>query len=286
VKPTFDRAPLRPELSEYVGVTSARMTVPSRANVLGVGVHALNLNSTLDLMESAIVSATKGYVCLTNVHCIIEARKNPNYRSVLNNSFLTVPDGRPTVWVGHTQGLKAMDQVTGPELMLKFCEISCRKGYSNFFYGGRPGVAEQLKASFTSRFPGLNVVGTYCPPFRPLNTEEQSDLRKLFARLKPDITWVGLGGPKQDLFMAEQLEKLDTTVMVGVGAVFDVYTGRIKDPPQWMKRAGLAWLHRLGQEPRRLWKRYLITNTRFLGEIVLQLLKLRTYDLDVLAGYE
>ena len=109
------------------------------------------------------------------------------------------------------------DQVTGPELMLKFCEMSCRKGYSNFFYGGRPGVAEQLKASFIRRFPGLNVVGTYCPPFRPLNTEEQSELRNLFARLKPDITWVGLGGPKQDMFMAEQLEKLEQLRVLSLG---------------------------------------------------------------------
>jgi len=177
-----------------------------------------------------------------------------------------------------------MDQVSGPELMLKFCEMSCGKGYSHFFYGGQPGVVEQLKDSLTRRFPGLNVVGTYCPPFRPLNREEESEIRGLLAKLKPDVTWIGLGAPKQELFMAAHLDNLDTTLMVGVGAAFDVHTGRITDPPLWVKRAGFAWLHRLGQEPRRLWKRYLTTNSRFLCEITLQLLKLRTYDLEAPSG--
>jgi N-acetylglucosaminyldiphosphoundecaprenol N-acetyl-beta-D-mannosaminyltransferase len=255
------------------------MAIPARANVLGVGIHALNLGATLDLMESAIVGGKKGYICVTNVHAVIEARKDAGYRRVLNNSFLTVPDGRPTVWIGQSQGFKAMDQVCGPELMLRFCEMSCRKGYSHFFYGGQPGVSEQLKDSLTRKFPALKVVGTYCPPFRPLNGEEESEIRGLFARLKPDVTWIGLGAPKQERFMADYWNSLDTTLMVGVGAAFDVHTGRISDPPKWLKRAGLAWLHRLAQQPR-LWKRYWKTNPRFLCEITLQLLKLRTYDLE------
>ena len=259
--------------------SSLALPVPPRANVLGVGIHAINLDVAVELMEFALTSSSKGYVCVTNVHTVMEAQNNAQYREVLNSSFLTVPDGRPTVWVGRTQGYNAMDQVGGPDLMLKFCEVSSRKGYTHFFYGGQPGVAEQLKESLTHRYPGLSVLGTYTPPFRPLNQEEASELCNLLIRLKPDVTWIGLGAPKQELFMAEYLGRLDTTLMVGVGAAFDMHTGRIKDAPRWMKRAGLAWLHRLKQEPRRLWKRYLQTNPRFLCEITLQLLRLKKYDL-------
>jgi len=212
-------------------ISLSAKTIPPRANVLGVGIHALDWENTLELMESAIVEGRKGYICVTNVHVVIEARKDPRYRRVLNNSFLTLPDGRPTVWVGQTQGFKAMEQVNGPDLMLKFCEISSRKGYSHFFYGGRPGVAEQLKDFLMRKFPGLNVVGTYCPPFRPLALEEEEEVQKLFSRLRPDITWIGLGAPKQELFMAGHLESLDTKLMVGVGAAFDMHTGRLRDAP-------------------------------------------------------
>jgi len=266
--------------------SSLALPVPRRANVLGVGIHAINLDVAVELMEVALVSSSKGYVCVTNVHAVMEAHKNAHYREVLNSSFLTVPDGRPTVWVGRTQGYSAMDQVGGPDLMLRFCEVSSRKGYTHFFYGGQPGVAERLRESLTNRYPGLSVLGTYTPPFRPLSQEEESELCNLLVRLKPDVTWIGLGTPKQDLFMAEYLGRLDTTLMVGVGAAFDMHTGRIKDAPRWIKRAGFAWMHRLAQEPRRLWKRYLETNPRFLCEIILELLRLKKYEIGGSLGHK
>ncbi len=269
------------EVSTSEQEPSLAVAIPPRANVLGVGIHAINLDSAVELMESAVVSGRKGYVCVTNVHAVMEAQKNPHYKQVLNGAFLTLPDGRPTVWVGRSQGLREMDQVGGPDLMLKFCEVSSRKGYTHFFYGGQPGVAEQLKDSLTRRYPGLRVVGTYTPPFRPLSVEEESEVCDLLARLKPDVAWIGLGAPKQELFMAQYLGLLKTTLMVGVGAAFNMHTGRIKDAPRWMKRAGFAWLHRLFQEPRRLWKRYLKTNPRFLWAITLQLLRLKKYELEV-----
>lgn len=253
---------------------------PRRANVLGVGVHAIKLESAVELMESAILSGRRGYVCVTNVHAVMEAQKNAGYKRVLNSSFLTLPDGRPTVWVGRSQGLKEMDQVGGPELMLRFCEISSRKRYTHFFYGGQPGVAEQLKDSLTRQFPRLRVIGTYTPPFRALNQEEELEVRDLLARLKPDVMWIGLGAPKQELFMAQYFGRMDTTLMVGVGAAFNIHAGRIIDAPGWIKRAGFAWLYRLAQEPRRLWKRYLKTNPRFLYEITLQMLRVKKFDLE------
>lgn len=165
--------------------------------------------------------------------------------------------------------------------MLKVCEMSLQKGYTHFLYGGDVGVAQQLGEVLLRKFPGIKIAGTYTPPFRPLNGDEEAELLRLVSQHKPDICWVGLSTPKQERFMAEYLHKLDTTVMIGVGAAFDFHTGRVKDAPQWMKTAGLAWVHRLCQEPRRLWKRYLKANPRFVCEITLQLLRLKSYDLEV-----
>jgi N-acetylglucosaminyldiphosphoundecaprenol N-acetyl-beta-D-mannosaminyltransferase len=230
-------------------------------------------------MEAAVMSRRRGYVCVTDVRAVIEAQDDRTYLEVLNNSFLTVPDGRPAVWIGRAQGYARMDQVAGPDLILKFCKLASQKGYTQFFYGGAPGVAEKLKDILSRRYPGLKVVGTYTPPFRPLTGPEEKEVRDLFARLRPDVTWIGLGAPKQELFMAQHLNQLDTTLMVGVGAAFDMHIGRISDAPQWIKPLGLAWVHRLSQEPRRLWKRYLKCNPRFVCAITLQLLGLKKYSL-------
>ena len=248
-----------------------------RANVLGVGIHAVNLDAAVALMESAVLSRRHEYVCVTNVHAVMEAQTNEHYKDVLNHSFLTVPDGRPSVWIGRFQGHSQMDQVGGPDLILKFCHLSSLKGYTQFFYGGQPGVAERLSEEMRRRYPGLKVVGTYTPPFRTLTEQEESELSGRFASLKPDVTWICLGAPKQELFMDKYLGRFDTRIMVGVGAAFDMHIGTISDAPQWVKRLGFAWLHRLAQEPRRLWKRYLKTNPRFLLAITLQLIGFKKY---------
>ena len=172
-----------------------------------------------------------------------------------------------------------MRRVFGPEFMLQMCELSVKRSYKHFLYGGAPGVADRLKRNLVDSFPGLQIVGTYTPPFRPLNQEEQETLRAQVHSLQPDIIWVGLSTPKQERFMAEFLPRLDTKLMVGVGAAFDVHTGRIKDAPAWVKQSGLQWLHRLLQEPGRLWKRYLINNPLFLWNIAVQLLGLRTFEI-------
>jgi N-acetylglucosaminyldiphosphoundecaprenol N-acetyl-beta-D-mannosaminyltransferase len=258
------------------------MTKPSthrRVNVLGVGITPLRTKETLGLIESTIANRSKGYICVTGVHGVMEAQADSNLRSIINNSLCTTADGRPTVWVGRLQGFREMAQVYGPDLMLHLCEESVHKGYTHFFYGGNVGVAEELKANLEGKFPGLQVVGTYTPPFRPLNPAEETELQELIARLKPDVFWVGLSTPKQERFMAEYLPKLDTRVMIGVGAAFDIHTGRIKDSPDWLQALGLQWAHRLCQEPGRLWKRYLYNNPRFIVRITSQLLKLRKYEL-------
>lgn len=257
---------------------SSELPLPSRANVLGVGIHDVNLQSAVRVMEAAVVSGRQGYICVADVHSIIEAQDDPAYLAILNSSFLTVSDGRPAVWVGRIQGCHRMGQVPGPDLILRFCETSRLAGYTHFLYGGAPGVAEGLKQVLSQRYPGLKVVGTYCPPFRPLTEAEEKDLRDIFGRLRPDVTWIGLGAPKQDFFMARQIGGLDTTLMIGVGAAFDMHTGRISDAPPWLKPLGLAWVHRLIQEPARLWKRYLTCVPRFLWSITLQLSGLKKYE--------
>jgi len=249
-----------------------------RANVLGVGVSAMDMDGALATIASAIAAGTKGYVCASGVHGIMEAQKDPALRRILNNSFLNLADGRPTTWVGRIQGLYRIRQVTGPNLMLRLCALSVKTGYTHFFYGGDVGVAEQLKAAMIKRFPGLKVIGTYTPPFRPLQPEEAAALAGMVSRLKPDIFWVGLSTPKQERWVAEYIDKLDTKLMFAVGAAFDMHTGRIQESPEWLKAMGLQWLHRLCQDPRRLWKRYLINNPKFLAKISLQLMGVRRYE--------
>lgn len=250
-----------------------------RVNVLGVGITPWSAEEALHVIDSALANTAKSYICVTGVHGIMEAQKDHTLRAIINNSLITTPDGRPTVWVGWLQGFGNMKQLTGPDLMLDVCASSVQKGYKHFLYGGDLGVAETLKYELERRFPGLMVVGTFTPPFRALDAYEELQLEKAVARAKPDIFWVGLSTPKQEHFMAKYLPKLDTKLMVGVGAAFDIHTGRIKDAPAWVKQAGLQWVHRMCQEPGRLWKRYLYNNPRFIVRISCQLLGFSKYEL-------
>ena len=251
----------------------------TRANVLGVGVHAVNLSLAAEMLEKAVESGNGGYVCVTGVHGVMEAQRNSKFKKILDEAMLVVPDGVPTVWVGRWEGFKSMGRVFGPDLMLEVCRRSVSSGHSHFLYGGMPGIAEALRENLECRFPGIRIAGTYTPPFRPLNLQEKTDLQNRLSVIAPDIIWVGLSTPKQEVFMHENLHSLHCKVMVGVGAAFDIHTGRLNDAPQWIKNAGLQWLHRLCQEPSRLWRRYLFNNSAFLIGIALQFAGIRHYDL-------
>jgi len=239
-------------------------TIPDRVNILGVGVHALNFPLAVNILDEAVTGDRRKYVCVTNVHAIMEAQNDERFKNILNRSLLTTPDGMPTVWLGRARGYRRMERVYGSELMLRVCQRSAQKDYTHFLYGGDIGVAQTLAEHLTNRVPGLRILGTCTPSFRPLNSDEEADLLGIVKKLKPDFFWVGLGAPKQERFMAKYSGRLDTGVMVGVGAAFDVLSGRTKDAPEWMKRSGLQWLHRLCKEPRKLWKRYLINNSKFI----------------------
>ena len=251
-----------------------------RVNVLGVGLSALNLDSALAAVAQALERKTKGYICVTGVHGVSEAHQSPEFRRILNDGFLNTPDGMPMVWMGRLQGFKDMRRVYGPDLMLRVCEYSRTRGFSHFLYGGAPGVAEELKRRLEERFPGLKIVGCHTPPFRPLTAQEEEELRRQFQLLKPDVVWVGLSTPKQEKFMAAHWRDHEATLFFGVGAAFDFFTGRVRQAPRWMQRAGLEWLFRLGCEPRRLWKRYLKNNPLFVLRAGCQLAGIRRYKLD------
>ena len=182
------------------------------------------------------------------------------------------------VWMGKLQGHPSIRRVYGPDLMLNLCEHSRAEGFSHFLYGGVRGIADVLAEQLRERFPGLKIVGTYTPPFRPLNDLELQDLQQRVRQGRPDFFWVGLSTPKQERFMAQYISMLpEARIFIGVGAAFDLLTGRVRQAPRWMQGAGLEWLFRLTQEPRRLARRYLVNNPTFIWRAAGQLLGIRNY---------
>jgi N-acetylglucosaminyldiphosphoundecaprenol N-acetyl-beta-D-mannosaminyltransferase len=248
------------ELDEIAGTWAT-----PRVDVLGVGVSAIDMPMALQLIDQWISQGDRRYICVTGVHGVMESQRDPRLRNVHNRSGLTTPDGMPLVWAGRAAGARHMDRVYGPDLMLAACELARARGYSSFFYGGRPGVPERLAARLEDAYPGLKIAGTYAPPFRQLSVEEDEDVVRLISAAQPDLVWVGLGTPKQELWMAAHAHQLDTGVLIGVGAAFDIHAGLTRQAPRWVQRSGLEWAFRLAQEPRRLWGRYLYNNPRFLA---------------------
>jgi len=247
-----------------------------RANILGVRLHAMDLAMAVEAIVQALSRREKGYVCVSGVHGVSEAQKDLSFRRLLNRAFLNTMDGMPLVWLAKLQFKGRVERVYGPDLMLALLSVTQRQRWRHFFYGGMPGVAEDLQTKMFRRFPGIITVGAYCPPFRPLDKIEDTTLVKLIAERQPDVMWIGLSTPKQERFMAEYLTRLDTTIMIGVGAAFDFHTGRVRQAPRWIQSSGLEWLFRMGQEPRRLAARYMINNPLFIWRIATQLLRLRS----------
>jgi N-acetylglucosaminyldiphosphoundecaprenol N-acetyl-beta-D-mannosaminyltransferase len=270
---------MRPDSAKHCNRPDVSEDRRAAVNVLGVKIDALNMSQALRLTMSALSNGQKGYICVTGVHGVMEGQKDPVFRRIVNSSFLTTPDGMPMVWLGRMAGHATMARVYGPDFMAAVCALSVTSGYRHYLYGGQDGVADELKHVLTSRFPGLQIVGTYTPPFRPLRPAEDAEVVQMISTAKPDIVWVGLSTPKQERFMAEHINRLDTKLMVGVGAAFDLHIGFIRDAPDWIKGAGLQWLHRLYQEPTRLWRRYLGNNPTFIAKVMLQILGITHYEL-------
>jgi N-acetylglucosaminyldiphosphoundecaprenol N-acetyl-beta-D-mannosaminyltransferase len=251
-----------------------------RANILGVGVSAINMKMALRTIEDWISRGEPHYVCVTSVHGVMESQRDKELRRIHNTAGLVTPDGMPLVWLSRRMGFRYVERVYGPDLMLAVCERFTARGYRHFFYGGGPGVAEKLAVRLQSRFPGLQVAGVDSPPFRPVTLQEDRAVVERINTVGPDIVWVGLGVPKQEHWMAAHVGQLSAPVLVGVGAAFDFHAGLKKQAPRWVQKIGLEWCFRLMTEPRRLWRRYLINNPTFLWLVLLQALSRQLYELD------
>ncbi|HYG98199.1 MAG TPA: WecB/TagA/CpsF family glycosyltransferase [Terriglobales bacterium] len=239
-------------------------------DVLGVGVDAVQMEGAIARIERWIAERSRArMVTLTNVHAVMQAHEDEEFREVLNSADMVCPDGMPLIWVAKSRGLAMKRRVCGPELMLEFCRRTHEKGYSHYFYGGAEGVAELLAKRLKERFAGMRIAGWFSPPFRPLTREEDAEVVARINESRADVLWVGLGCPKQERWMKEHRESLQVGVMLGVGQAFDIHAGTLKQAPKWMRESGLEWMFRLGSEPRRLWKRYLRTNSKFLISLVL-----------------
>ena len=266
--------------AQQVLTWEGRAENPLRVNILGVGISAVNMDLALKLIEAWIARRQSHYVCVAPVHSVLECQRDPELRRIHNASGITTPDGMPLVWLSRLHGYHYVDRVYGPDLMLALCERSAEAGYRHFFYGGAKGVPEELAANLQHRFPGLAVVGTYSPPFRPLTSEEDDQAVQMINEVSPDVIWIGLGSPKQERWMATHIGRVEAPVLIGVGAAFDFLAGRKKQAPRWMQRSGLEWLFRLLTEPRRLWRRYLVNNPLFVLLVLAQALGLRRYSLE------
>jgi N-acetylglucosaminyldiphosphoundecaprenol N-acetyl-beta-D-mannosaminyltransferase len=250
---------------------------PARFPVLGVGVNAVQIPQVIEILEHWILQRSRPhYVAVTGMHGITEAQYDPQFRSILRSADLVVPDGMPLVWIGRWRGFRLRRRVYGPELMATFFQQTGDR-YRHFFYGGAPGVADRLSEVARQRY-GIRVVGTYCPPFRPLTEEEDREAMQVIAESRADVLWIGLSTPKQERWMSEHLSKVSVPVMLGVGAAFDLNAGTLRQAPSWMREHGLEWLFRLAAEPRRLWRRYVIFGSKFAWKVSLELLGLKAFD--------
>ncbi|MDX1415562.1 MAG: WecB/TagA/CpsF family glycosyltransferase [Candidatus Promineifilaceae bacterium] len=251
-----------------------------RANILGVGISAINPSFALQQIDEWIENRDRQYVAICTVNTIMECQKNDRMREAINSAGLATPDGMPLVWLADMDSSQPVERVYGPDLMLAACERSVKLGYKHYLYGGADDVPNLLAAELRNRFPGIQIVGAYSPPFRALTPDEEKEEIDRINEANPDIVWIGLGTPKQDLWMAKHRPELHAPVLIAVGAAFDFHTRRIPQAPSWMQRWGLEWLFRFVQEPRRLWYRYLVYNPLFILKVAEQRTGLRKYSLD------
>jgi N-acetylglucosaminyldiphosphoundecaprenol N-acetyl-beta-D-mannosaminyltransferase len=246
--------------------------------VLGIPVNAVQIPDVIDWMRRSIRERGRSrYVAVTGMHGVTESRQDPEFRTMLKSADLVVPDGMPLVWLGRLRGFPQLQRrVYGPELMETFCRET-QGAYRHFFYGGAPGVADHL-AQVEHERHGVVVAGIYCPPFRKLTEEEDREVVTLINQSGADVVWVGLSTPKQERWMYEHRDKLNVPLMLGVGAAFDLNTGRLQQAPSWMRENGLEWLFRLLAEPKRLWRRYLVGGSKFVWNVLLEMTALRVYE--------
>jgi N-acetylglucosaminyldiphosphoundecaprenol N-acetyl-beta-D-mannosaminyltransferase len=267
---------MRPEGSVHPHPTP--LEYPRTANVLDVPLALTDYARALEWMDAKVQERSRGYVCVCNVHTVMASREDAELRAALLSSSFNVPDGQPLVWALNSLGYSLTDRVYGPELMSRACAHASTTGHRFYLYGGRnQGALVQLALNLRQRYPGVKIVGGYSPPHRSLTSEEQEAVVEEINRARADVVWVGIGVPKQEKWMAGMRPHLEAPLLVGVGAAFDFHAGIVPQAPSWIQAAGLEWAYRLAHEPRRLWRRYLRYNPRFVTAFARQLVRHRRF---------
>jgi len=244
-----------------------------KQSILGTSFNLVDYDFVMQMLNRCRQDGKKIYITITNPHSVLLCHRDPQMNRATSGAYITLPDGIGIILAANLLRYKNYGRVTGPTLMLRLCDWGRKYGYRHFFYGGGDGVADRLKDNLSRMFPGLQTVGTYCPPFRPLSKQEDDAITEQINRTKPDILWVGLGAPKQEKWMASHLGKINTTTMIGVGAAFDFHSGNIKWAPSRIRRLGFEWAYRLIKEPKRMWRRNL-DSFIFLAKVVRQHMKM------------
>jgi N-acetylglucosaminyldiphosphoundecaprenol N-acetyl-beta-D-mannosaminyltransferase len=239
---------------------------PMKFPVLGTDINDLNsYEETYKILLDYLHSQNKpAYITVNNVHTITEGLKDNRFREIINNSFLSLPDGKPLSVIGKWKGIKRVERIFGPAFFEKTLEWGVNNNLKHFFFGSSQSTLDKLKKNIEIKFPGLIISGMFSPPFREFSAEENKLFIKEINETNPDIIWISLGAPKQEKWIFENYKNLNRGVMVGIGAGFNYLAGNIKNAPIWMKNLSLEWVYRLKQEPGRLWKRYLVSNTKFI----------------------
>jgi N-acetylglucosaminyldiphosphoundecaprenol N-acetyl-beta-D-mannosaminyltransferase len=231
-------------------------------SIVGTSISLISLDELLSLFEQWIAAHQDRYVVFRDVHGVIAARSNEDLDLAHKRADIVAPDGMPLVWALRATSARA-SRVCGPDTLLATCEYGLSRGWKHYFYGGAPGVAEKLVGELYLKYPGLSVVGIQCPPFRQLTPEEDEQACAEIRSTQPDLIWVCLGTPKQEIWMSEHQGKCGGAIMLGVGAAFDFHAHLVRRAPRWMQSAGLEWAFRLLTEPKRLWRRYLVMAPAF-----------------------
>ncbi len=232
-------------------------------SVLGASIDALTWEDALDTVISAGAARESRYVCICNVHSVVTATRDPEFQHVINDADIATPDGAPVAWALRKFGFPDQQRINGPDLMWRYLEQAERLGQTVFFYGSTSTTLQKLRDVVCRCFPGLRIGGMHSPPFRALTADEDQVEVQMINQSGANVVFVGLGCPKQEKWMAAHRGRIHA-VMIGVGAAFDYHSGVVRRAPLWWQRHGLEWLYRLGSEPRRLFKRYMVTNTLFI----------------------
>jgi N-acetylglucosaminyldiphosphoundecaprenol N-acetyl-beta-D-mannosaminyltransferase len=257
------------------------VALPGTVEVLGVPLAITDYDGMLDLIDAFVEHDQRGYVCVCNVHSVMASEEDPELRGALLSASANVPDGQPLVWAMNALGQSLTDRVYGPELMWRSCARAASTGQRIYLYGGRDQDALlRLCENLRAAHPGLQIVGGFSPPFRPLRTEEREAVVAEINSAEADVVWVGIGAPKQEKWMATMRPALEAPMLLGVGAAFDFHAGLVPQAPPALQDRGLEWAFRLAQEPRRLWRRYLRYNPRFMVAFARQLSRHRRGAVD------